>query len=155
MNERLSPISGVLPEDYVAEELGIDKTNNPLQLFATSVNLDGEEGTEKEEWPEDELDEDGFPVAQASLEMRSSILKPGVGPVVSPRTPLTRGLSFSDQQGKPLKEIRLYEKDLQQGAAALRVQYQDAQDDGMQGKVVVVIIAACIILFIVLFATSP
>ena len=151
MNERLSPISGVLPEDYVAEELGIDKTNNPLQLSATSVNSDGEEGTEKEEWPEDELDEDGFPVAQASLEMRSSILKPGVGPVVSPRTPLTRGLSFSDQQGKPLKEIRLYERDLPQGAAARRAQHQMAQDDGVHGKVVVVIIAA---LFVIIAALS-
>jgi hypothetical protein len=49
--------------------------------------------------------------------MRPSILKPVVS---APRThpaAQTKRLSFSDQQGRPLKEVRLYERDLRQRPA--------------------------------------
>ena len=49
--------------------------------------------------------------------LRSSILKPGEGPVVSPRNVMTRNLSFVDQteDARPLKEVRLYERDPKPG----------------------------------------
>ena len=82
---------------------GVDSTSNPLEL---SVG-EGVERTTSEDAREEAI--------QASL--RSSILKPGEGPVVSPRNRMTRNLSFVDQteDARPLKEVRLYERDPKPG----------------------------------------
>jgi hypothetical protein len=77
----------------------VDSTSNPMDLT---------------------LMEDPSPTSSADRQLdplRSSILKPGEGPVVSPRNPLTRNLSFVDQtpDAKPLKEVRLYERDPRPG----------------------------------------
>ena len=85
------------------------------------------EGSEEEEdWSEENADH-----ARPRLNdpLRNSILKPGLGPVVSPRTPMTRTLSFSDQVGKPLKDVRLYERDLNphQQMRALHQQQQEEE----------------------------
>ena len=86
-------------EDDVQE---LDATSNPLDLS----------GLEPEESPTTAAEREA---REASL--RSSILKAGEGPVVSPRSASTRNLSFVDQAAdkKPLNEVRLYERDPKPG----------------------------------------
>ena len=86
-----------------SEAVAVDSTSNPLELSVA----DGVERTASEDAREAAI--------QASL--RSSILKPGEGPVVSPRNRMTRTLSFVDQtaDARPLKEVRLYERDPKPG----------------------------------------
>jgi hypothetical protein len=86
-----------------SEAVAVDNTSNPLELTVA----DGVERTASEDAREAAI--------QASL--RSSILKPGEGPVVSPRNRMTRNLSFVDQtqDARPLKEVRLYERDPKPG----------------------------------------
>ena len=93
----------VTTSDGSEEVVDVDSTSNPLELSAGQ----GVERTESGDAREAAI--------QASL--RSSILKPGEGPVVSPRNRMTRNLSFVDQteDARPLKEVRLYERDPKPG----------------------------------------
>lgn len=90
---------GAPPSDGSA---AVDTTSNPMELRL-------EEGAERT------TSDDREAALQAGL--RSSILKAGEGPVVSPRNNLTRSLSFVDQteHARPLKEVRLYERDPKPG----------------------------------------
>ena len=91
--------------------------------------------------------------------LRTSILKVDYSkPVVSPRTPLTRSLSFADQAGSgPLKEVRLYEKPPKvprlMTAPAFEQQQNDFHDDNKFA--IVAFIVAMVLLFIVIMSRDP
>lgn len=86
--------------------------------------------------------------------LRKSILKAGEGPVVSPRTALTRSLSFVDQAqpGAQLKEVRLYEKPPKAprypGLHMMAAEEVQEQPPNKLGMIVIVVALVALFLFL-------
>ena len=90
--------------------------------------------------------------------LRKSILKIDHSrPVVSPRTPLTRNLSFVDQaQGGPLKEVRLYEKPpkLTRPVGQVSGYQQQQQEQDENSNLAMGLFAAAIVVVIIIIVAS-
>ena len=101
-------LSVVVETETSTDGAPVENTSNPLEIVLPD---DVEEGGLSPEALRRERE------AGVQAGLRSSILKPGEGPVVSPRNMMTRTLSFVDQteDARPLKEVRLYERDPKPG----------------------------------------
>ena len=118
-----------------AEGGGLAQTANPLELVVAEE--DTSPNTER--------------IERENAALRMSILKAGEGPVVSPRNPMTRNLSFVDQAAdpSPLKEVRLYERDPKPGQpgrpGSLLGPEQEEEDES--GKAILIAFGIVVLIF--------
>ena len=120
-----------------AEGGGLAQTANPLELVVAE---------------EDTSPNTAERIERENAALRMSILKAGEGPVVSPRNPMTRNLSFVDQAAdpSPLKEVRLYERDPKPGqpgrpGSLLGPEQQEEEDES--GKAILIAFGIVVLIF--------